>query len=190
MNMYERNKEKTVIPEQETVSPMAVQEAILKPFLRGWFHAIAAVGAVCLTIALCWRSGNDLPRFISLLIYGLTMIELYTVSALYHIGSWSLPVRRKLRAIDHANIFVLIAGTYTPLCFNLLGGWLRPTILVVIWLLAAVGLGLATFVHHTPRRASATLYVCMGWVVVLGLPAFLSLVSWTAVALLLLGGAL
>ena len=132
-----------------------------KPFLRGWFHAVAAIGAVLLTIALCWRSRADQPRFISLLIYGLSMIELYTVSALYHIGSWREPVRSKLRALDNANIFILIAGTYTPLCFNLLSGWLRPTILIIIWSLAVVGIGLATFTLHTPRWVTVSLYICM-----------------------------
>jgi len=118
------------------------------------------------------------------------MIELYTVSALYHIGSWPERVRRKLRALDHANIFILIAGTYTPLCFNLLSGWLRPTILIVIWLLAAVGIGLATFTLHTPRWLNASLYIGMGWVALLALPAFLTVVPWTAIALLVLGGLL
>ncbi len=161
-----------------------------KPFLRGWFHAVAAIGAVLLTIALCWRSRADQPRFFSLLIFGLSMIELYTVSALYHIGSWREPVRSKLRALDHANIFILIAGTYTPLCFNLLSGWLRPTILIIIWSLAVVGIGLATFTLHTPRWVTVSLYICMGWVVILALPAFLAVVPWTAVGLLLLGGIL
>ena len=161
-----------------------------KPFLRGWFHAVAAIGAVLLTIALCWRSRADQPRFISLLIYGLSMIELYTVSALYHIGSWREPVRSKLRALDHANIFILIAGTYTPLCFNLLSGWLRPTILIIIWSLAVVGIGLATFTLHTPRWVTVSLYICMGWVVILALPVFLAVVPWMAVGLLLLGGIL
>ncbi|TMD68027.1 MAG: hemolysin III family protein [Chloroflexi bacterium] len=179
-----------MIPQQEATNSIPVQEVVLKPFLRGWFHAAAGMGAIFFTIALCWRSRADLPRLVSLLIYGLSMLELYAASALYHIGSWSMPMRRKLRALDHANIFILIAGTYTPLCFNLLNGWLRPAILVVIWLLAGIGIGLAMMAHHTPRQVSATLYVCMGWVVILALPAFLAVVPWTAVALLLLGGVL
>lgn len=161
-----------------------------KPFLRGWFHAVAAICAVIFTITVCWRSRADLPRFISLLIYGMSMVELFTVSALYHIGTWRDPVRSRLRALDHANIFILIAGTYTPLCFVLLSGWLRSAILIVIWALAVVGIGLATFTLHTPRWVTASLYVCMGWVVILALPAFLTVVPWKAIALLLLGGIL
>ena len=164
--------------------------AMFKPLLRGWSHAVAAVASVAFTLALCWRSWEDWPRLVSLIIYGLSMIELYTVSALYHIGSWREPTRRTLRALDHANIFVFIAGTYTPLCFNLLTGWLRLTILLVIWVLAAIGLGLATLTLRTPRWLTASLYVAMGWVVIIALPAFLTVVPWSTVAVLFLGGLL
>ena len=167
-----------------------MQEVVLKPLLRGRFHAVAAAGSLLLTIALCWQSRADPPKLVSMLIYGLSMMELYTVSAFYHIGTWREPIRRKLRALDHANIFILIAGTYTPLCFNLLSGWLRPTILIVIWVLALVGIGIATITLHTPRWVTASLYVGMGWVVILALPAYLMVVPWIAVGFLLLGGLL
>src|SRR5713101_862263 len=134
-------------------------ETIIKPLLRGWFHAGAAFASVVLMIALCWHSWADLPRLISLVIYGLSMIELYTISALYHIVRWHEPVRSRLRAIDHANIFVLIAGTYTPLCFNVLSGWLRPTLLIIIWVLAIAGVGFATPSLRIPRWVTSVLYV-------------------------------
>lgn len=158
--------------------------------MRGWSHVLAAVASLLLTITLCLRSSADIPRLISLLIFGLSMIELYTVSALYHVGRWQERTRRLLRAIDHANIFVLIAGTYTPLCFNILSGWLRVTILVVIWVLAALGVGLALFTLRLPRWITTALYIGMGWVVILALPAFLAAIPWYAVAILLLGGVL
>lgn len=161
-----------------------------KPLTRGWSHALAALASLLLTLLLCWQSRADLPRLISLLIFGASMLELYTISAIYHIGHWRERTRRALRAIDHANIFVMIAGTYTPLCFNLLSGWLRITILLVIWLLAALGVGLAIITLRLPRWISATLYIGMGWVVILALPAFLAVIPWYAVAILLLGGAL
>lgn len=179
-----------MLSQQESASTNALLEAKLKPFLRGWFHAAAAVGAVVLTGILCWLSWRDTPRLVSLVIYGLSMIELYTVSAMYHIGSWREPIRSRLRALDHANIFVLIAGTYTPLCFNVLSGWLRPTILILIWLLAAIGIGLATTTLRTPRWVTASLYICMGWVAILALPTFLTVLPWIATALLFLGGVL
>lgn len=161
-----------------------------KPLLRGWFHAMAAIGAVIFTVIICWRARADMPRLISLLIFGLSMIELFGVSALYHIGSWREPLRRTLRSLDHANIFVLIAGTYTPLCFNVLSGWVRPTILSIIWVLAALGIALATLTLRTPRWVTASLYVGMGWVAILAFPAFIAVLPWPAIATLLLGGIL
>ena len=146
-------------------------EKVIKPLLRGWFHAVAAVGAVILTILLCWLSRGDTPRLISMLIFGLSMIELYTVSATYHIGRWPERTRRVLRSLDHANIFVLIAGTYTPLCFNILDGWLRITILSIIWFLAVLGVAFSVLTLRLPRWVGASLYIGMGWVVVLALPA-------------------
>ncbi|MGH2508908.1 MAG: PAQR family membrane homeostasis protein TrhA [Ktedonobacteraceae bacterium] len=161
-----------------------------KPLMRGWSHALAACVSLLLTVALCWNSRTDLPKLLSFLIFGLSMLELYTVSACYHIGRWREKPERVLCTIDHANIFVLIAGTYTPLCFNLLSGWLRPTILVVIWVLAALGVGQAIFLPHLSRWMTVTLYVGMGWVIILALPVFLTIVPWIAVATLLLGGVL
>ena len=161
-----------------------------KPLLRGWFHAIAAVGAIIVTIALCWMSRGDFPRMISMLIFGMSMIELYTVSAIYHIGNWPPIQRSVLRTIDHANIFILIAGTYTPLCFNLLSGWFRIAILLLIWLLAILGVCLSFFTLNIPRRVLAGLYVGMGWVALLAIPSFVSKLPWTALATLALGGIL
>jgi hemolysin III len=177
--------------QQAAISP-AVPAIVPKPLLRGWFHAGAALVSLALTVALCWATRHDPPRMISMLVFGLSMIELYTVSAVYHIGTghWSAKTARRLRALDHANIFVLIAGTYTPLCFNVLSGWLRPTILLVIWGLALAGVGLATLTLRIPRWVTASLYVGMGWVALLALPAFLAALPWIAVALLFLGGVL
>lgn len=171
-------------------SAAAGSYALPKPLLRGRFHAAAAVAALALTATLCMRSRADFPRLISMLIFGLSMVELYSVSAVYHIGHWSPIAWRRLRALDHANIFILIAGTYTPLCFNVLSGWLRPALLALIWVLAVAGAALATLTLRTPRWLSTALYVGMGWVALLALPAFARELGWAAVALLLLGGGL
>jgi hemolysin III len=160
----------------------------VKPLLRGWFHAAAALAAVALTIALCWRSSDDLPRLFSMLIFGLSMIALYTVSAIYNIGNWGGAVGRCLRSLDHANIFLLIAGTYTPICFNVLHGWVRYGLLLTIWLLAVSGVALAIFTVRVPRWVRTGLYIGMGWVGLLALPALGEALAWEALALLFLGG--
>jgi hemolysin III len=161
-----------------------------KPLLRGWSHAAAALAAAITTVALFLLSGDDVARAVSMLIFGLSMIEMYVVSAIYHIGRWRPETARVLRALDHANIYLLIAGTFTPICFNVLEGRFRTTMLVVIWGIALLGVGLSVFTEHLPRFVTAGLYLGMGWIGVVLLPAFAQLMPWPAVALLLLGGLL
>ncbi len=160
---------------------------IVKPLMRGWSHAAAAVGAVVLTVALLWQGMGDTPRMVSLLIFGLCMTLLYSVSAVYHIGPWNGRVLKVLRSFDHANIYLLIAGTYTPLCVIVLDGWLRTFVLALIWTLAIAGVSSSVLSLHLPRWASTALYLGMGWVSVVAAPALIqALPLW--VCLLLLGG--
>ena len=175
---------------QQQVYATGAPPKTVKPLLRGWSHVVAMAASIALTIVLCWLSREDIPRLLTMLIFGLSMIELYTVSALYHIINWSTARRRVWHAIDHANIFVLIAGTYTPLCFNILTGWVRETILIVIWLLALTGISLSIFKLNISRRIITALYISVGWVAVLAIPAFLAVLPWIAVATLISGGVL
>ena len=161
-----------------------------RPLLRGWFHAVAAIGAVGVTAALAFRALGDLPRLASLLVFGLSMIELYSVSAVYHVRVWQGRRRTVLRALDHAGIFVLIAGTFTPFCVNVLAGWLRPAVLILIWAAALAGVSTAVFTLGLPRWTTTVPYLGMGWAALLPLPRIVQLLPWEAVALMLSGGAL
>jgi hemolysin III len=161
-----------------------------KPLMRGWLHAAAAIGAVAVTAGLLVNTAHDLPRFFSVLVFGLSMILLYAVSSIYHIGSWTGRRFRVLRALDHANIFVLIAGTYTPICVNILPRGLGMTVLVVIWSLAAVGVGGSVLTLHLPRWIIAALYIGMGWVGLVVMPSLLHSLPAPATLLLLAGGIL
>ena len=161
-----------------------------KPLLRGWSHAGAAVAALATTIALYTLSGDDRARAHSMVVFGVSMIVLYAVSATYHIGRWQPRTERILRALDHANIYVLIAGTFTPMCVNVLEGSFRTTMLTVMWSIAAAGVVLSVFTEHLPRWLMAGLYVAMGWIGVVLLPSFAALLPWPAVTLLLVGGLL
>ena len=161
-----------------------------KPRLWGWLHAGAAVAAVGLTSALLLRAPVERVRFASLLVFGLSMIELYAVSAVYHLGTWSASRARVLRALDHANIFVLIAGTYTPICAAVLTGWVRTTVLGLIWALAVVGVGSTVLAQRLPRWVGTALYIAMGWLALATFPALSRVLPWPALALLILGGVL
>ncbi len=165
-------------------------ELTIKPLLRGYLHAAAAAAAVVGTVALLMLTVDDRPKQLSLLIYGASSILLFGWSALYHIGAWSIRQRALLRRIDHANIFALIAGTYTPIVFNVMTGWWRIGILSVVWILAIVGIAVAAPAVHMPRWITASLYVATGWVVVLAMPEIVTQVGVGGLLFLLLAGIL
>ncbi len=163
---------------------------IVKPLLRGYLHAVAAVFAFVGTIFLLLRTVGDAPKQFSLLIYGVSSLLLFGWSAFYHIGTWSVSRRAFMRRIDHANIFILIAGTYTPIVFNVMTGSWRVAILTIIWVLAVVGVATAAPSVRLPRWITAALYVVMGWVVIAALPELVARVGIKGMSLLLLAGIL
>ena len=161
-----------------------------KPLMRGWLHAIAAVASVAVTIGLLIETHGQPQRLIALLIFGLSMIALYSVSALYHLGRWYGRQAIVLHSLDRANIFLLIAGTYTPFCVILLDGLMRFTILALIWSLAAIGVGSAVFTRRLPRWVTTMLYLGMGWLSLIVAPPIVSALPAPAVVLLAAGGIL
>ncbi|HEX8733206.1 MAG TPA: hemolysin III family protein [Ktedonobacterales bacterium] len=161
-----------------------------KPLLRGYLHAAAALAAVVCTILLAVASADDRAKQVSLVIYGASSILLFGWSAFYHLGNWTPRVRKVFQRIDHANIFILIAGTYTPIAFNLLEGRGRVALLAIIWTLAALGMAAAAPTLRIPRQVMAGLYIAMGWVALGFLPQIASAVGIGPLLLMALGGAL
>lgn len=98
------------------------------------------------------------------LIFGLSMIALYSASTIYHWYMGSEGIIKRLRKLDHAMIFVLIAGTYTPICLLVLEGWLGFGLLIGIWSLALGGIALKLIFINMPRVLSAGMYLFMGWI--------------------------
>src|SRR5579863_6310188 len=162
----------------------------IKPLLRGYQHAVAAIAAVIGTVILLILSSGDVPKQFSFLIYGASSILLFAWSAFYHIGTWTPQRRALLRRIDHANIFLLIAGTYTPIVFNIMIGWWRIGILAAVWICAALGMLFAAPALHIPRYLTAALYVATGWIVVAALPQLAATTGINGILLLLLAGIL
>ncbi len=161
-----------------------------RPLLRGYLHAGAAVAAALGSAYLIVLSNGDRPRQLSMLVYGAGLTLLFAVSALYHIPTWTPARRVILRRIDHANIFVLIAATYTPLAFNMLSGWWRVGILGAAWGAALVGVGAAVAGVQLRRGTRAGLYVAMGWIALAALGQIPAALPWPAIGLLIAGGVL
>ncbi len=159
-----------------------------KPLMRGWLHlgfapALLISGLVLTTLA------PTLPGRIGCAVWTLSGVQLFGTSAAYHRGNWNEPTMAVFRRLDHSNIFVFIAGTYTPLTLTLLDGGSRWVLLGLIWGIAAFGIVFRICWIGAPRWLSTLLYVAMGWAALGWLGEF-----WTAggpaVVLLMLAGGL
>jgi hemolysin III len=169
---------------------MTVNAAPARPILRGWSHALAVPPAIAGAITLVAISGGDLARRISLAVYGVSLVLLFAVSATYHCGPWSMRTRRVWGRLDHATIFVAIAGTYTPVVVNVLRGWQSIVLLTLIWVLAGAGAAVAATAIPMPRGVTVGLYFAVGWIVVLFVPALAERIHGSGLLVLVIGGAL
>lgn len=164
-----------------------VAEAI-KPRLRGWIHAgtfpVALVASIVLVILAPPVAGK-----VACAVFGLSACLLFGTSAVYHRGTWSPKANAVLRRMDHSNIFVFIAATYTPMALTLLEGSSRVTLLSIAWGAAILGLGFRIGWLGAPRWLYTILYLAMGWVALGWLPTFWR-TGGPAIFFLILGGGL
>jgi hemolysin III len=167
-----------------------VVERVAKPLLRGYSHAVAVPLALVATFLLLESTTGHPDRQLALGIYGVTLVLLFAGSATYHLGHWPDLAERILQRIDHSNIFLLIAGTYTPIAVAILAGWPRVAILVAVWALALTGVGISLLGIRVRRGVLAALYIGVGWVAVLVAPAIYRAVGLGGAAMLLGAGAL
>lgn len=161
----------------------------LKEPLSGLLHLIGAVLAIPALIVLIVTGHNSVWKIVSFSIYGASMFLLYLFSTLYH---W-LPKEaggknQVFRKLDHLAIYLLIAGTYTPFCLNTLRGPWGWSIFGVVWGLAIIGMAIQGVFINVWRWLTTTVYVVMGWVIVLALKPLLANLSWNGFLLLLGGG--
>jgi hemolysin III len=159
--------------------------------MRGWLHAyaffVALVCGIVLVSIAATRPGT--APVISTAIYSLTVCGLFGISALYHRRVWSERGYQTMRRLDHAMIFIFIAGTYTPFCVLLLPPSSARWLLGLVWLGALAGATVSLIWPHAPRWVSAPMYIALGWVAVAVLPDILHTGGVTAMVLLLAGGA-
>ncbi len=147
--------------------------AEVKPKLRGWLHLGSAPLTLAAGIVLVVLSPTTTTKVGNALFCG-TGLLLFTVSAVYHRGTWSPPVWRVLRRFDHSNIFLLIAGSYTPFSLILLDGAEEQVLLTVVWAGALLGVAFRVFWTGAPRWLYVPIYLALGWAAVFFIPAFFS----------------
>ncbi|WP_296606647.1 hemolysin III family protein [Nocardioides sp.] len=146
--------------------------ADLKPKLRGWLHLGVAPLTLAAGIVLVALSPTTASRIGSAVFTGSALV-LFSVSAIYHTGTWSPRTWAFLRRFDHANIFLLIAGSYTPFSLLLLEGTQRVALLTTVWTGAVLGVLFRVFWTDAPRWLYVPIYIAMGWAAVFFIPAFL-----------------
>lgn len=146
--------------------------AEVKPKLRGWLHAgtvplLFAGFAVLITLSptTATRVGSS--------VYAASAILLFTVSGIYHRGTWQPRVWAFWRRFDHANIYLFIAGSYTPFTMLYLEGQARWTLFAIVWGCAVAGMVFKIFWTDAPRWVATPLYILMGWIGVFFLPQWL-----------------
>jgi hemolysin III len=145
--------------------------AEIKPRLRGWLHLASAPLTLAAGVVLVALSPTATTRLGSA-VYVACSVLLFSVSAIYHRGHWSARVTDVLRRVDHANIFLLIAGTYTPYSLLLLRGTDRVVMLIVIWAGALLGVAFRVLWIDAPRWLCVPVYIALGCAAVFALPEF------------------
>ncbi|MFV0128086.1 PAQR family membrane homeostasis protein TrhA [Streptomyces sp. HMX112] len=161
----------------------------VKPRLRGWLHAgmfpAALVAGTVLTVL-----ADSTRAKVACGVYALTACLLFGVSALYHRGDWGPRATAVLRRLDHANIFLIIAGTYTPLTLLLLPDSTGRVLLWAVWGAALAGIAFRVFWVGAPRWLYTPCYIAMGWAAVFFLPDFLHRGGVAVLVLVVTGGLL
>ena len=156
--------------------------------VSGLTHLYSAIAALLGLIYLLIVSWTKTGLFISLLIYGICLVLLFSASAVYHLLDVKPAINAKLRKLDHSAIYLLIAGTYTPICYNMLTGFWQWGMLTIIWAIALIGIVLKMFFMNTPRWFSAGIYMMMGWLCALALPELIRRIPTGGLVWLSVGG--
>ncbi len=164
-------------------------EATVKPRLRGWLHFGAAPLAFVLGLALLVVTPTQSLR-LAVAVYLATTILLFGVSASYHLGAGGPRTQATLHRLDHANIYLFIAGSYTPLAAALPDRTTGTVMLVLVWSIALLGLVVRVWWWNAPRWLVVGSYLALGWVSVFFLPAIWREFGPLIVSLLALGGVL
>ena len=161
----------------------------VKPRLRGWLHAgtfpVSVVAGIVLVVL-----AHGTAATLATAVYAASAALLFGISAVYHRGQWSPRAERRLKRLDHSNIFLIIAGTYTPFSVILLRHDGGTTLLWIVWAAALGGIAFRVLWVGAPRWLYTPVYLALGWVAVFYLGALLHTGGAAVVTLLAIGGGL
>ncbi len=160
-----------------------------KPKLRGWLHAATSPLALAAGVVLIVLAPTG-PATLAAVAYAVTSALLFATSAVYHRGRWSPGVEAVLKRVDHANIFLLIAGSYTPFAVLALHGTTRVAVLAAVWTGAAAGAAFRVLWVDAPRWLYVPFYIGLGWAAAFVVPQLVHGAGVAAFTLVAVGGAL
>jgi hemolysin III len=156
--------------------------------IRGFLHGGAAVAALVGTIYLAFRTWGDTGVLIGSLVFGFALLVMFTVSSLYHSVPWGVDWKRRLQRVDHSMIYLVVAGTLTPIAIAGLEGAAVWWCLALVWTIAIVGISLKFLLPNVSTGLSVTLQLVMGWTVILWLPQIWRSLGPGAIAFIAIGG--
>ena len=161
----------------------------VKPVLRGWLHLLWFEASLVAGTLLVARA-HGAVRITALAIYAASVSAMFGISALYHRGTWSAAWNRRLQRLDHAMIFLLIAGTATPAFLLATSGTFRLACLIMMWALTVTAAAVRLAWMSAPELVAGSTFVGLGWVAVLALPGVWTHAGAAAGALVVSGGLL
>ena len=170
---------------QTTIEPTSY--TMKEEFWNALTHGIGAFLTVPATLLLVHKAltTGTSTELISYIIFGISMFCLYIASTLYH----ALPTHKVLlKKLDHSSIFLLIAGTYTPIALIAVGGKLGLSIFIIEWVLAFIGIILKQFFVYRFKKISLLVYIGMGWLIIFAYKPLIAYISFNGFMILLLGG--
>jgi hemolysin III len=177
------------VTELTPVSPVSSATVPLTPKLRGWLHAgifPLALAAGIVLICLAPSGGSA----VACTVFAVSSWLLFGVSGIYHTVDWNPRVKAVLRRFDHTNIFLIIAGTYTPISVMLLAKGTAELLLTLVWAGALIGIGFRMFWLTAPRWVYVPCYIALGWAAIFFMPELLRTGGVAVVTLIIIGGLL
>lgn len=156
--------------------------------IRGFLHGGAALAALAGTVYLVSRSWDDRSAVVGSLVFGGALLVMYTVSSIYHSVPWSIGWKRRLQRIDHSMIYLVVAGTFTPIALAGLEGAARWWCLGFVWTIAVLGITLKIALRTVATGLSVSLQLAMGWTVILWLPQIWESLGAGAIVFIAVGG--
>ena len=169
-----------------TIPKYSLGEEIINAISHG-LGVLLGITALILTIIFAAKNNNTIG-IVSACIYGSTMIIMYLMSCLYHSLSPRLKAKKVFRVIDHCDIYIFIAGCYTPYCLSLIKGTEGLIIFIIIWLSAIIGVLLNAINLEKFQITASAMYLIMGWLIIFSYNDIKSLLPSTGLNLLIGGG--